>query len=290
MKIEYTGASLKQVGGHDDAGSADKWDSGGVMCGVCPGSQATFTVTAEDGSTLDYTIAITQPNVSGEPVLSNGNATRTSDKEATVTFTSSATGSYYYKVVASGAAEPDIDTSKSGSAAVAGSNTITLNNLTAGARDIYIVVKNAAGDVSNKLKIAIPAFGEDPDKPDEGDFTITYTGPTGGKLVPSRTRANAGDTITVSYKIVEGNKERVQSFRGVVIQIKGSGKTKMFTIRKISNGVGVERIFPLYSPHIDKIEVNKIGVVRRARIYYLRDLTGKKARIKEKRMTRTEKK
>ena len=91
----------------------------------------------------------------------------------------------------------------------------------------------------------------------------------------------AGDTITVSYKIIEGNKERVQSFRGVVIQI---------TIRKISNGVGVERIFPLYSPHIDKIEVNKIGVVRRARIYYLRDLTGKKARIKEKRMTRTEKK
>ena len=198
MKIEYTGASLKQVGGHDDAGSADKWDSGGVMCGVCPGSQATFTVTAEDGSTLDYTIAITQPSVSDAPVLSNGNATRTSDTAATVTFTSSAAGSYYYKVVTSGAAEPDIDTSKSGNAAVAGSNTITLNNLTTGARDIYIVVKNAAGDVSNKLKIAISAFGEDPDKPDEGDFTITYTGPTGGKLVPSRTRANAGDTITVT--------------------------------------------------------------------------------------------
>ena len=96
----------------------------------------------------------------------------------------------------------------------------------------------------------------------------------------------AGDTITVSYKIVEGNKERVQSFRGVVIQIKGSGKTKMFTIRKISNGVGVERIFPLYSPHIEHSEVNKVGVVRRARIYYLRKLTGKKARIKEKRMTK----
>lgn len=95
----------------------------------------------------------------------------------------------------------------------------------------------------------------------------------------------AGDTITVTYKIVEGNKERLQSFRGVVIQIKGQGKTKMFTIRKISSGVGVERIFPLYSPHIDKIEVNKVGVVRRARIYYLRSLTGKKARIKEKRMT-----
>ena len=98
----------------------------------------------------------------------------------------------------------------------------------------------------------------------------------------------AGDTITVTYKIVEGNKERLQSFRGVVIQIKGSGKTKMFTIRKISNGVGVERIFPLYSPHIDKIEVNKYGVVRRARIYYLRDLTGKKARIKERRIAKRE--
>ena len=95
----------------------------------------------------------------------------------------------------------------------------------------------------------------------------------------------AGDTITVTYRIIEGNKERLQSFRGVVIQIKGTGKTKMFTIRKISNGVGVERIFPLYSPHIDKIEVNKYGVVRRARIYYLRQLTGKKARIKEKRMS-----
>ena len=85
----------------------------------------------------------------------------------------------------------------------------------------------------------------------------------------------AGDTITVTYKIVEGNKERLQSFRGVVIQIKGTGKTKMFTIRKISNGIGVERIFPLYSPHIESIEVNKQGVVRRARIYYLRNLTGR---------------
>jgi large subunit ribosomal protein L19 len=95
---------------------------------------------------------------------------------------------------------------------------------------------------------------------------------------------SAGDTITVTYRIIEGSKERLQSFRGVVIQIKGTGKTKMFTIRKISNGVGVERIFPLYSPHIEKIELNKVGVVRRARIYYLRELTGKKARIKEKRM------
>lgn len=107
------------------------------------------------------------------------------------------------------------------------------------------------------------------------------------KEIPS---FKSGDTITVSYRIVEGNKERVQSFRGVVIQIKGTGMTKMFTIRKMSNGVGVERIFPLYSPHIDNIEVNKHGVVRRARIYYFRGLTGKKARIKERRIATAPKK
>lgn len=94
----------------------------------------------------------------------------------------------------------------------------------------------------------------------------------------------AGDTVTVAYKIKEENKERLQKFRGVIIQRKGSGVTQTFTIRKISNGVGVERIFPLYSPFITNIEVNKRGKVRRARIFYLRDLTGKKARIKEKKL------
>ena len=94
----------------------------------------------------------------------------------------------------------------------------------------------------------------------------------------------AGDTITVTYRIVEGNKERLQSFRGVVIQIKGSGRTKMFTIRKVSNGVGVERIFPIESPFIEKIEVNKFGKVRRAKLYYLRNLTGKAARIRDRKV------
>ena len=93
----------------------------------------------------------------------------------------------------------------------------------------------------------------------------------------------AGDTVSVFYKIKEGNKERTQVFRGVVIQIKGTGLTKTFTVRKMSGNVGVERIIPLLSPFIEKIEVNKRGRVRRARIYYLRGLTGKKARIKEKR-------
>lgn len=94
----------------------------------------------------------------------------------------------------------------------------------------------------------------------------------------------AGDTISVHYKIIEGNKERVQIFRGVVIQVKGEGSTKTFTVRKMSGNVGVERIFPLASPFIKEIEINKRGKVRRARIYYFRELTGKKARIKEKRV------
>lgn len=92
----------------------------------------------------------------------------------------------------------------------------------------------------------------------------------------------AGDTITVTYRIKEGDKERLQDFRGVVIQISGATPyTKTFTVRKVSSGVGVERIFPYESPFIEKIEVNKYGKVRRARIFYLRNLSGKKARIKE---------
>lgn len=93
----------------------------------------------------------------------------------------------------------------------------------------------------------------------------------------------SGDTVSVSYKIKEGNKERVQVYKGVVIQIKGEGAGKRFTVRKISGGIGVERIFPMNSPFIEKVVVDRIGKVRRARLYYLRGLTGKKARIKEKR-------
>lgn len=94
----------------------------------------------------------------------------------------------------------------------------------------------------------------------------------------------AGDTVTVKYKIKEGSKERIQNFQGVVLQRSGSAATETFTVRKISNNVGVERIFPLTSPNIDDIIVNRRGVVRRARIFYLRGLKGKKARIKEKRV------
>ena len=92
----------------------------------------------------------------------------------------------------------------------------------------------------------------------------------------------SGDNVSVSYKIIEGDKTRIQVFRGDVIQIKGEGAGKTFTVRKISNGVGVERIFPFASPNIEDIQVLKRGKVRRARLYYLRDLVGKKARIKER--------
>ena len=92
----------------------------------------------------------------------------------------------------------------------------------------------------------------------------------------------AGDNVAVSYKIIEGSKERIQVFRGNVIQIKGEGSTKTFTVRKISGGVGVERIFPLASPNIAEIQVLKRGRVRRARLFYLRGAIGQKARIKER--------
>lgn len=98
----------------------------------------------------------------------------------------------------------------------------------------------------------------------------------------------AGDNVTVNYKIVEGNKERIQSFKGDVIKRQGTGATATFTVRKISDGIGVERLFPLNSPNIDSIVLNKTGRVRRAKLFYLRNRSGKSARIKEKRINTLE--
>ena len=94
----------------------------------------------------------------------------------------------------------------------------------------------------------------------------------------------AGDNVTVNYKIVEGGKERIQSFRGDVIKRQGTGATISFTVRKISDGVGVERLFPVFSPNVESIILNKVGKVRRAKLFYLRESSGKSARIKEKRV------
>ena len=94
----------------------------------------------------------------------------------------------------------------------------------------------------------------------------------------------AGDSISVNYKILEGNKERIQTFKGVCLKRQGQGITQTFTVRKMSDNVGVERTFPVQSPNIDSIEINKVGRVRRSKILYLRERSGKSARIKEKRM------
>ena len=99
----------------------------------------------------------------------------------------------------------------------------------------------------------------------------------------------AGDNVTVDYKIVEGAKQRIQSFKGDVIKRQGTGFTQTFTVRKISEGIGVERVFPLFSPHIDSIKVNKRGRVRRAKLYYQRERFGKSARIKEKKYIKDKK-
>ena len=118
------------------------------------------------------------------------------------------------------------------------------------------------------------------------DFIKIVNDAFANEKAASYPKFKAGDTLIITYRIKEGDKERLQKFKGVVIQIKGgSPATKTFTIRKISNGIGVERIFPFNSPFIESIEVNKVGKVRRARIFYLRELSGKKARIKEKKLS-----
>ena len=104
---------------------------------------------------------------------------------------------------------------------------------------------------------------------------------TGNRTFP---KFKAGDNITVNYKIVEGNKERIQGFKGDVIKRQGVGYTATFTVRKISDAIGVERTFPLFSPNIESIEINKVGRVRRAKLYFQRNRSGKSARIKEKRI------
>ena len=211
MQINYTGVSLAQAEGYDDAtGISGKWSSGNVMCGISPNSSNTFTVTAEDGSTKTYTVEIkyTAPNA---PTLSNGSATRTSKTAATVKFTSSEAGNYFYKVVDHGAAAPTVDTGKNGTSAVKGENTITLSNLTEDARDIYIVVVNASRGESTALKVEIPAYGSGSETPDTGKFTITINAPKGGTITTNRTKADKGDEIIVTvkpdsgYQMVEGS-------------------------------------------------------------------------------------
>lgn len=188
-------ATAAMAGGYGDATGDFKWRNGDVMCGMSVNQPVKFTVTAENGDTKEYTIVV-KYDAPAAPELTNGSAERTSDKEATVKFTSGEAGTYYYAVVNKGATTPTVDTTKNGKNAVAGENVITLNNLTAGAREIYIIVKNAGGVESAALKIDIPAFGGGTEQP--GEFKISISAPKGGTLTASKTTANAGDVITVT--------------------------------------------------------------------------------------------
>ena len=188
-------ATVAMAGGYGDATGDFKWRNGDVMCGMSVNQPVKFTVTAENGDTKEYTIVV-KYDAPAAPELTNGSAERVSDKEATVKFTSSEAGTYYYAVVNKGATTPTVDTTKNGKNAVAGENVITLNNLTAGAREIYIIVKNASGVESAALKVDIPAFGGGTEQP--GEFKISISAPKGGTLTASKTTANAGDVITVT--------------------------------------------------------------------------------------------
>lgn len=212
LKLTYPeSATVKMKDGYDDATNGGyRWSNGDVMCNMSINSPVKFTVTAEDGGTKEYTIEIkyTAPNA---PTLSNGFATRTSKTGATVKFTSSEAGNYFYKVVGLGAAAPTVDTSKNGTSAVQGENTITLSNLTEDARDIYIVVVSAAGGESAPLKVEIPAYGSGTDTPDTGAYKISIRAPKGGTITTNRTKADAGDEIIVTvtpdngYQMVSGS-------------------------------------------------------------------------------------
>ena len=199
-------------------GDTTAWDVNGQACNMTLGTAAKFVVRSQkdltegnEGPTREYTITIKKAAAPNAPTLSNGSATRTSKTGATVKFTSSEAGNYFYKVVDHGAAVPTVDTSKNGTSAVKGENTITLSNLTKDARDIYIVVVGAAGGESTALKVEIPAYGSGTDTPDTGSYKISISTPKGGTITTNRTKANEGDEIIVTvtpdsgYQMVEGS-------------------------------------------------------------------------------------
>ena len=199
-------------------GDTAAWNANGQACNMTLGTVTKFVVRSQkdltegnEGPTREYTITIKKAAAPNAPTLSGGSATRTSKTGATVKFTSSEAGNYFYKVVDHGAAVPTVDTSKNGTSAVKGENTITLSNLTEDARDIYIVVVNASRGESAALKVEIPAYGSGSETPDTGKFTITINAPKGGTITTNRTKADKGDEIIVTvkpdsgYQMVEGS-------------------------------------------------------------------------------------
>ena len=182
------------------------WSNGDIAC-YMPLNQGVIFIAHNGEQSRNYTITLAYSEP-GAPELSNGSAERISDKEANIKFTSSEDGSCYYVVVESGAAEPTIDTEGRGMSISAGENTLMLTNLAKGARDIYIVVKNASGVASKPMKIEIPAFSSGED---DGEYTISVAEHVGGTLTPSRTRANEGDEVTMSISAADGMQMKVGS-------------------------------------------------------------------------------
>ena len=215
LKLTYPeSATAKMVDatGKDAYGDADgtaKWRNGDVKCNMSLNTPVKFVITAEDGSPKEYTVEI-KYTAPAAPTLSGGSATRSSKTAATVKFTTNEAGTYYYKVVSKGATAT-VDTTKNGTRAVKGENTITLTNLTADARDVYIVVVSAAGGESAPLKVEIPAYDGGSDTPDTGAYKISVSVPKGGTITTNRTKADAGDEIIVTvipnsgYQMVEGS-------------------------------------------------------------------------------------
>ena len=215
LKLTYPeSATVKMKDGYDDATNGGyRWSNGDVMCNMSINSPVKFTVTAEDGSTKEYTIEI-KYTAPAAPTLSDGSATRSSKTAATVKFTTNEAGTYYYKVVTHGATAPTADEimkSTTKGTASAGETTFTLSNLTEDARDVYIVVVSAAGGESAPLKVEIPAYGSGTDTPDTGAYKISISAPKGGTITANRTKADAGDEIIVTvtpdngYQMVSGS-------------------------------------------------------------------------------------
>ena len=228
LKLTYPeSATVKMKDGYDDATNGGyRWSNGDIMCNMSINSPVKFTVTAENSSTKEYTIEI-KYTAPAAPTLSNGSATRTSKTGATVKFTSSEAGNYFYNVVGHGAAVPTVDTSKNGTSAVKGENTITLSNLTKDARDIYIVVVGAAGGESTALKVEIPAYGSGTDTPDTGAYKISISAPKGGTITTNRTKADAGDEIIVT--VTPDNGYQMVSGSLTYTLAKAGGETKTIT-------------------------------------------------------------
>ena len=182
------------------------WSNGDIAC-YMPLNQGVIFIAHNGEQSRNYTITLAYSEP-GAPELSNGSAERISDKEANIKFTLSEGGSCYYVVVESGAAEPAIDTEGRGMSISAGENTLMLTNLAKGARDIYIVVKNASGVASKPMKIEIPAFSSGED---DGEYTISVAEHVGGTLTPSRTKANEGNEVTISISAADGMQMKVGS-------------------------------------------------------------------------------